>query len=438
MFSAQYVLDLRIAEFNLDGLTSLSADELCGNIVIQLGTSQPVSYTFRSLPLPSESSGILSILKSYDSNKSISSPCSVTVLSPIKLQGYRCIAQGMQRTHIPIGNSHFLHALRSRPSRSVQSARVVEQFISKIDLQHGQGCSTKAGYIEVVVRVIQLQEANPLLDPENAAAVIHDLPVLSRPIAAPNMPFCSSVEFVRNSAGALKHHHTIRSSKSFPSNVRESTRSSVSVQLQRIRERWRNPDDINFKEENHRPTASVSISLSASQLRPSSAPVMPGPGRYVAQTGSRGAEPANIKTKVNRGVSSIIKSGKSKGLSEIKRVGPKKNSVKGKVEIVPIKNKTDRAFKEAIEKLHRALAPTVAVLLKQSEAVEMGLNFIPVNIGQVRSSKSIPPSGLSVRERRYYSDLERQHTEQASAGKSTLEVENCNNSYPPMLIYSKM
>lgn len=448
------MLDLRISDFNLDGLTSLSADEIVGTIVIQLGPYEPVSYSFKSLPLPAESSGVLCMLKSFDPKVGIPGPCAVTVLAPMQSYGYSCIARGIQTNLTPLGKAHFLHALRSKPSRSVKSAKVVHQLISSIDLHHARGCTTKAGSIEIIARVILLHDVDPLLDAANAATVLENIP---RPTSAafftneiPDRSLVSSVEFTRDSVRAIKHQvQRLSRGSTFSLPVRESMRSSVSVQLQRIRDRWRNPSDINYRAENHRDPNSVSVEAARTSLaRPLSAPVPkrgqpPSSSSVEERTTTQDVKrtqnatiASNNKGKYRRenAVINTAKGGKVRSLSEKKSVQLQKKVVK--IVKAPIPNKTNSALKEAIEKLHHSLVPKIEVLFKQSEAIERGLNFLPMhensgvfeNIGSASSLESIQTISLHKQQLR----------QKESSNDSTLfeDSEFCLAN-PPTLLFTK-
>jgi hypothetical protein len=174
--------------------------------------------------------------------------------------------------------------------------------------------------------------------------------------------------------------------------VRESAKSSVSFQLQRIRDRWRNPSDINYRAENHCDPKSISVEAARTSItRPLSAPVAkrgqaPSSSSITKRTIARDVKRTENTTTTsnNQGkyrkenaVINTFKGGKASSLSEKKSLRLQKKEVK--MDRVPIPNKTNSVLKEAIEKLHQSLVPKIEVLFKKSEAIERGLKFLPLN-----------------------------------------------------------
>jgi hypothetical protein len=115
MNSIRRVLDVRIVDLDLEGLSKslLSPGAgrpnvpiedrhklaLSGTIHVQLGMYEPISYHFRGYPLPTSACGRVCLLPAEENDSQgpvkIVGPANITIISPVDVEGYKCIARGI-------------------------------------------------------------------------------------------------------------------------------------------------------------------------------------------------------------------------------------------------------------------------------------------------------------------------------------------------------
>ena len=209
---------------------------------------------------------------------------SVAIMTPLQLTGYQCVAKGSVKelpsmTH---GQLWELNKGFDRPSISLRYAKVVEQSLVDIDLVHGAGVTSRAGNMQLLVRIVQIKA--PPVEPQIAFEFVPHPQSLSKALTktSPTQTFEAlgqdelmeglhrsqgAEEQVRASLRSLKGKVTRMSSdmklpsyietdphtglereKHLRSSLRSSANTSLGVSLDiHGGIRWRNPNDIEWK-----------------------------------------------------------------------------------------------------------------------------------------------------------------------------------------------
>ena len=330
---------------------------------------------------------------------------SVAIISPLETSGYQCVAKG-SLSDLPTLTDEQLWELNKgfdRPSISIRSAEVVDQSLLDIHLVHGKGVTSKAGSLQLLVRIIQIKPPpvepnlqyfyNPPLTPEvrresspaSPTACNSETPEPYSLMEGLNL-YQGPTEVERASVQSSKGKVTrMPEDKTLPSYIetdpdtgfeherrlRSSLRSSVNTSLGVSLDihggiRWRNPNDIEWK-----PPVPQNVQYRTYDNSKDEHNFRPFASRQNVDYNKRNVRNLSStapKNNVNRKKQTLVGRRNQSMRDQSKKQEGKQLISRGVV---------DDAFKKALQVVKIAQGPNIDLLLPSEEADKMGIKFNP-------------------------------------------------------------